>query len=538
MSIVQRVIALVFIALLTLASVSGISLWTQWREDRAIADLTDVVTRVAKVGDIGSGFRDLRTDLVMLMLETNEEVRQKLGTKALSNAQRLGTTIAQYEKLVGKTAQGSTLADVNAAWKAYVTAFTDTANSSMYGEDDRAVNDFYAKVVPTSDAMQHALDGLLAADLAAQNTSKQQVQAASRQAHVAVLAIGLAALAALVAAGYFTAHAVRKPLEALRSGVRLTAETLDLTSRLPVTRMDEVGHTVTAFNHLLATLQASFTDLVHSARSVAEQAHAVSRGADLMADGARQSADAASSMAASFEQVTVSIAHVADNAADASARSRRSRDTAGAGTEVVAGTIANINRISEQVDEATRSMDVLTEEATLIGNVVTVIRDVAEQTNLLALNAAIEAARAGEQGRGFAVVADEVRKLAERTRSSTEEIRTLVDKIQGSTSAVQRCFISVAAGVQDGVASAQETGTAIGEIRTSSSEAVAAVEEISSAISEQNAASHEIVKSVETVARMSHDLDAVAGTTAEAATALESLAEKLKAATDRYKLEG
>jgi len=321
----------------------------------------------------------------------------------------------------------------------------------------------------------------------------------------------------------------------LRETVRRTAEDLDLTRRMPASGKDEIGQTVAALNALLDTLESSFRQVTHAARSVARQAEAVATGVERMASGARASSEAATGMAASVEEVTVSIEQMAERAGEVSTLSRRSGEIADTGVQVVQGTIAQIDRISEQVGEASRSMDTLAGEALQIGRVVAVIRDVAEQTNLLALNAAIEAARAGEMGRGFAVVADEVRKLAERTTASTREISELVARIEGSSSAVQRCFIGVVADVRDGVRQAGEAGTAIDAIRSSSVEAVSAVEDISSAIREQTAASHAIAKGVETVAGMSEALDATAGQTATSTTALQELSDALKAAADRYK---
>lgn len=537
MTITQRVVALVLIAISTLAAVSGIALWSQWWENRRLENLVDVVApRVAKVGEVGNLFRDLRTELVMLMLEPDADLKQKLGEHAGKSADRVAAVVKEYEKLADDQAPGGKLAAVRTAWTTYKTAFTETVSGAVFGDDDRAVNDFYAKVVPASNGMQKALDALLQDDMEAQRRAKEQLEHASRQAQVAVAAIGATAFIALALSGFMTVRSVKAPLEALRESVRKTAQDLDLTRRIAVTRKDEVGQTVAAFNGLLETLQSSFQDVAQLARDVAQQAGAVAAGADRMASGARVSSDAASGMAAAVEEVSVSIDHMADRASEVSERSRNSRDMAQSGAKVVEGTIAHINRISEQMDDATERMGVLANDAAFISQVVAVIRDVAERTNLLALNAAIEAARAGEQGRGFAVVADEVRKLAERTTSATAEIGQLVTRIQASTTEVQSCFAGVVVGVQEGVGSASQAGSAIEGIRTGSNEAVIAVEDVSAAIREQSVASHDIAKSVETVARMSDELNGVAASTAGSAASLKDLSDALLAAADRYRI--
>ena len=206
------------------------------------------------------------------------------------------------------------------------------------------------------------------------------------------------------------------------------------------------------------------------------------------------------------------------------------------GGEVIHRTVDEMNQIAGTVRQASAAIDDLGQKSDQITSVVQVIKEVADQTNLLALNAAIEAARAGEQGRGFAVVADEVRKLAERTTKATEEIAAMVNSMQESARSAVSTMDDAVGRVGSGAALAQQAGEAINQIKSGADQVVNVVNDISAALAEQSVASNDIAGHVERVAQMTEENSAAAGETANSAGHLQHLAVEMRGAVSRFKI--
>jgi len=289
-------------------------------------------------------------------------------------------------------------------------------------------------------------------------------------------------------------------------------------------------------NRLLDKLQDNFKSIAAGALSVAAAANQMSSTSGEVANASNQQSVAASEMATTVQEMTVSINHVADRAQQANLISSESGRLASTGEKVIGQTVSDIQDIATTVNEAAELIHELELHSQKISNVVTVIKEVAEQTNLLALNAAIEAARAGEQGRGFAVVADEVRKLAERTSSSTMEISGTIGTMRTSASNAVLSMQEVVSKVALGVERAQKANAAITQIGNGSRNAVGMVDEIAAAIREQGSATNNIAKQVEHIARMSEDSRAAAENSAHAAQDLDRLATGMQRIVSAYRL--
>ncbi len=283
------------------------------------------------------------------------------------------------------------------------------------------------------------------------------------------------------------------------------------------------------------TLRGMISTIARNAEQVASAANQLLRASEEVSSQASQQSDAASSMAASVEQMAVSIDQVKDSANEAHAISREADSISEEGASVIHTTATEMNKISDTVLASSRIVEDLGHHSDQITSIVNTIREIADQTNLLALNAAIEAARAGEQGRGFAVVADEVRKLAERTSQSTTEIGGMINKIQQGTRSAVSSMEEGVAKVSTGVQLATQAGDSINRIRSGAQRVTVVVNDISSSIQEQSLASSEIARKLENIARMSEESAVSVRQTADAARQLHGLAGALHESVARFK---
>ncbi len=280
--------------------------------------------------------------------------------------------------------------------------------------------------------------------------------------------------------------------------------------------------------NMIRELSLSIDKTEHTASALANDSRKV-------AGASNQTSDAANTMAAAMEEMSVSITHISDHTKDAMGLTEHTRHLAQDGGHIIEQAVSEINNIAEAVRSTANNVTSLTESSLQISSIVQVIKEVADQTNLLALNAAIEAARAGEAGRGFAVVADEVRKLAERTSSATGEISAMIEKIQSDTQASVSTMEVAVEQVDLGVTLASKAGTAIHEIQESVIKVVDVVNEMVNVISEQSSTGQQIAQQVEQVAQSSEENHIAAQDAANLATDLSKLARDLRQVISHFR---
>ncbi len=317
-------------------------------------------------------------------------------------------------------------------------------------------------------------------------------------------------------------------VEAIASG--------DLTHAVPQAGNDEIGLMLAK----LAAMQGSLRELIGAVHgnvgNLNRAAQDLSAASSSSARAGMAQSEAASSMAASVEELSVSIDQVEEHAREARGVTQASGGQSEEGGRIIHQTAEEMRNISAAVNSTAGTIRELEDFSGQISSIVSVIKDIADQTNLLALNAAIEAARAGEQGRGFAVVADEVRKLAERTAKSTQEITGMIGKIQQGT---QRAAQEMEAGVQrvnDGVNLAHKAGDSVIGIRAGAEQVTQAVDDISLALKEQSTATREIAQKVERIAQGAEENSAAVNQTAAAAEQLRLLAGELQHLAGRFRV--
>ena len=348
---------------------------------------------------------------------------------------------------------------------------------------------------------------------------------------VSVVVLGLVALLTIR-----SFKSILTPIAALRGNMEVIESDSDLTRRIEVVSSDEIGSAATAFNGMMDKLLGSVGSVLQSSETLKNSASESKQNSDMVSDNVRRQDEETEQVAHAIGEMSLTVQEVARNAAAAAEAAQASDAAAGHGQRVVDSAVSSIGSLAREVETASDVIRKLAEDSDNIGSVLDVIRDIAEQTNLLALNAAIEAARAGEQGRGFAVVADEVRTLASRTQSSTAEIQEMIQRLQSGTQNAVEVMEKGRNQARESVEQAEEAGKSLVEI----SETVARISEmnqnIAAAAEEQGTVSRELAQSVEQIRDFSHDSARGAAVNAEFSDQVVTLAEDMYQAVGVFKV--
>ncbi|MCG8994265.1 methyl-accepting chemotaxis protein [Laribacter hongkongensis] len=538
MTIAKRLGLLATLLISGLIVIGLAGLWAMNTIHHQLEEVTaDTLPSLDTLAEATVAFHRARPPLLRHVLETSPDAKAKYANRFKERIKEAETNLNNYQAqgLVTNSQDQGYLDKEKALLQRYV----------KFGEQFMALSDQgqQAEAIALLDRESAQIDELAMSfkqHMAYNHQLAQQFDKTAENVNNQIQITLICLIAASIIFGIWLSLAIYRQISGklrhLSGTCQQVTGQLDFTCRVPVQGKDEITTVGNALNSLLDKLQTSFRDMSHHVATVNAAAQRMVDAANDLSTSSGQQSEAASSMASTIEQMTVSIGQVAERAGDTNEISSTTGTLAQQGMSVIDETVRDIRSIAETVRVASEQIGELEHKGEQIDAIISIIKDLADQTNLLALNAAIEAARAGEQGRGFAVVADEVRKLAERTTTSTQEISTTIMEMREGTQRVVTGISAAVEKVNNGVARAEEASQAMARIESGSRQSVNMVGDITNAIQEQSTASNAIAVKVENIARMSESNNAIARSTADTATELSRVADQIRQEVAQYQV--
>jgi methyl-accepting chemotaxis protein len=386
--------------------------------------------------------------------------------------------------------------------------------------------------------LENSLTGLIKRCQELETSARREqtrAEAAANRVNIALGMIGLviSLIATTIVPRYLSSN-ISKMLVVIEE---IAAKNLAIEDMI-ISSADEVGNAGTALNTMKNSLRSLIQSIARTAEHVASASEEISSSATQQAQTAETQKGQAAQVSVAMQEMSSAVHEVSENSNRAAGASHQAAETARDGGTIVEESLAKMRAIAESVSATAHKLEDLGKSSDQIGRIIGVIDDIADQTNLLALNAAIEAARAGEQGRGFAVVADEVRKLAERTTSATKEVAHMVQSIQNETRIAVAAMHEGTRQVQEGVQTTARAGDSLKQIIQMSEQVGEMVAHIATAATQQSSATEQVNQNVEQITRLVNESAVGAQQSAKACQDLSGLALDLQKMVSSFHLEG
>jgi len=524
------------VVLLLMVVISGIAMSSFTRMNKKVDVITDDKwPKAVMLNEINNNInitaRSLRNAVI---LSDPAEVKKELD-RIVASREVITSILAKLDKTVVGNEGKALLQTIKDSQAAYGVAQKEIVAQIESGRKAEAGQALITTLRPLQKAYFDAVAKMIdfqAKELLRAGDEVEKTYKAAEGGMIAALVISLG-IAALI--GLLITRSITVPLgQAVAVNRSIAGGDLNVT--VTVDRRDEIGQLNESARLMLENLQGIISHLASTSEQVASAATQLHATSEQMATASEEVAAQAGTVATAGEEMAATSGEIAQNCNKAAEGAHQASGSATEGAGIVRLTVDVMGRIAERVQASARTVESLGTRSDQIGTIVGTIEDIADQTNLLALNAAIEAARAGEQGRGFAVVADEVRALAERTTKATKEISDMIKSIQGETKGAVGIMEEGVREVENGSAEVARSGAALQEILDQVNAVTMQVSQIATAAEEQTATTNEISNNIQQMSQVVQRTAQGAQETSESASGLSKLAEELKGIVGKFRL--
>jgi methyl-accepting chemotaxis protein len=533
---------LIAISCLALAVVGAMGLKGMRDSNQSLEESNQSLQQVAQLGAMKSDFLAMRLDLVYMMaLKDNAKLKDKWDDFARKTAV-VRESLQKFEASGLDKKELESIAAFKEGFEKYVingTKLGEMLLAAHNANDDAAVANAVTygseQVGPLYAKPAEIVAGLVGENINSAQDMFKSDTAEYKRSFVVMVVIIAAVLTIAVLLGLFIARSVANPLKKVFETLQRLASG-DLSARSDITSKDEMGLLSIELNIMAEKFHETITRLAHNGIEVAAAANQMHSTAEQMATGAEQAAAQTQTIATASEEMAATTNDIAGNCHLAASNAGKVNEAAASGAQIVDETISVMAQIAIRVQESAAMLETLGNRSEEIGEIVGTIEDIADQTNLLALNAAIEAARAGEQGRGFAVVADEVRALAERTTQATKQIALTIKNIQNETRTAVVAMEEGVREVEKGTRDASKSGEALQSILEQIGSLTMQVSQIATAAEEQTATTGEISNNIQQITAVVQLTANGSQESATAAAQLSRLSEEMRSLMERFRI--
>lgn len=524
----------IFVFIIILICLLG---WKNMRDvDRGVKEIADVTfEKTIAAARAIDALHSLHNSLAVIAFTTNK-TQTAQETRNITEQRTIYTAELDRIEKLEMTEEGKVLI---AKFKELLAGARDTNNRLLSlarsGNLAEASALYFGEVKPQSIRIIRTMKQL--ADFQGQSVTAtfKGMSDANNRVRLALVVFGLVSVAGGLLIAFFLTRSIILPIrEGVKVADRLSKGELNVT--VNAEGQDEVAQLLKAMNRTVEQWKSVVGYMRSAVDSLSSGGQQLNASAEAMSNGYEDQSGRISQVATAAEEMSQTVIDIARNAGGIAASASETAQIANEGEMIVDKSVKEVKEIAQTVDESAAFVKTLGERSHQIGEIITVINDIADQTNLLALNAAIEAARAGEQGRGFAVVADEVRKLAERTANATSEIGSMISAIQEGVSQAVGSMESATRKVETGVELSNSAGQSLRLIVQSVEQLQLMVQQIASATEEMSATSEQITKDIEQIASVSQGVAVSSRQTTQASSEMAQLSETFELLVGEFTL--